>query len=93
MTLPANYRIDANPKLLHLYREGNEIYACPNKGSAEEALRDVAHWHDRERTALLEMWNSPHGSEEQAAWEKLRKEAEGKMLEAQKRASGVGQWR
>ena len=92
MSLPVGYEILARPKLLYLYREGNEVYACPNKGSAEEGLRDVAHWHDRERTALIASWKSPHGSEEQAAWEKLRKEAEGKMLEAQRRASGAGQW-
>lgn len=89
MSLPEGYRIVERRRLLYLHREGHEVYACPNKGAAREALKEVAEWHARERAALLKMWNSPHGSEEQRAWEGLRKEAEGKLIEAQKRASGV----
>lgn len=89
MSLPEGYAITQRRRLLYLYREGQGVYACPNKGSAEEALKEVAEWHARERAALIATWRSPHGSEEQEAWEGLRKEAEGKLIEAQKRASGA----
>lgn len=85
MTLPEKYSIRRDKHFLTLFREGREVWPAPNKAGCYEALEEVAEWHARERAACVAWMKAKFGSVEQDRAEALRKEAERKMVEAQKR--------